>query len=175
VYVGSSGTAHTADKDREDVAAVYRGFGAAHGFEIQRALPPSGEQVCVYAINNDAGGNTQLGCRFLRPAAATVSMAAPYGAFDGASAANGRVSVSGWAIDPDTASTPIAVHVYVGGTGYAFTADGQRGDVAAVYTAAGPNHGYSVSVPVTGGARSVCVYAINSGPGDHTLLGCKGF
>ncbi|WP_292701793.1 hypothetical protein [Microbacterium sp. 69-10] len=174
VYVGGSGTAHTADGLRRDVAAAYPGSGDAHGFTINRTLPAGGVQVCVYAINDGTGGNTVLACRFVRPALPLTSMAAPYGAIDGMSSTNGRVSVNGWAIDPDTAE-PIAVHIYVGDTGYAFTADERRVDVGTVYPAAGANHGYSASVPLSGRARTVCVYAINNGAGNHTLLGCRSF
>lgn len=173
VYVGASGTAHTADGVRKDIAAAYPGFGEQHGVAVPRTLPAGGEQVCVYAINDGAGPDTVIGCRFVVPAA-TAPQRNPIGSFDGISVVDGRVLVSGWALDPDTVD-PIEVHVYVGGTGYAITTDKERFDIAAAYPAFGPKHGFGASLPITGGARNACVYAINNGPGGHTLLGCRSF
>jgi hypothetical protein len=51
---------------------------------------------------------------------------------DAVQGGTGSVVVAGWAIDPDTAS-PIAVHVYVDGQGYALGASLGRPDVAAVF------------------------------------------
>lgn len=173
VYVGGSGSAHEADGVRSDIASAYPGYGEKHGFAIQRTIPSGGAQVCVYAINDGSGDNTILACRLVMPAVA-AQQKNPIGSFDGLSVANGRVSVSGWALDPDTAD-PIAVHLYVGGTGYAFTADADRPDISAAFPAFGPRHGFAMSAPITGGARTACVYAINNAAGDHTLLGCRAF
>lgn len=108
----------------------------------------------------------------------------PFGsAFDAAtSPSNGRIRVAGWAVDPDARSTPIAVHVYVGGPagsgapGYAYTADGSRPDVASAVPGAGDRHGFDVTIDVgRGGSIPVYVYAINAGgtPGGNTLLGSR--
>ncbi len=63
----------------------------------------------------------------------------------------GTVSVSGWAIDPDTAA-PISVHVYVGSVGEAIIADGVREDVGAAFPGYGAQHGFTWSDSVTPGA-----------------------
>lgn len=169
VYVGATGTAHRADADRPDIAAVYPGYGSAHGFSVTATLPPGQSQVCVYAINDGAGGHTLLGCRNVqRPSAA------PFGYLDSARMVDGGVSISGWAIDPDVASS-IDVHAYVGSHGYALTANQNRPDLAVVYPASGPSHGYSAVLPVTGNDRTVCVYAIDDKGAGNTLLGCRSF
>lgn len=82
----------------------------------------------------------------------------------------GRVRVSGWAIDPDTAG-PIPVHVYVDGAGRAVSADKYRLDVGGAYPDYGAYHGFDETIPAAGGTRTVCAYGINlAGPGNPTLL-----
>ena len=88
--------------------------------------------------------------------------------------AYGRVAVAGWAIDPDTAS-PTDVHVYVDGTlAVVGPANQTRPDVGIAYPLYGPNHGFSISAPISRGRHEVCVYAINQGPGtENRLLACR--
>ncbi|KJL24031.1 hypothetical protein RN51_01196 [Microbacterium oxydans] len=62
IYVDSSSAAYLADKQRPDVGASY-GLGNAHGFSEFIPMAAGVHQVCVYAINNGAGGHTFLSCR----------------------------------------------------------------------------------------------------------------
>jgi LAS superfamily LD-carboxypeptidase LdcB len=171
VYVnGRWGGAYRADSSRPDVAAVFPANGAAHGFTITGLRVPVGtNEICVYGIDR-AGGqpNGSLGCR-------TVSSAsgAPRGTVDSAAVAPGSVSLSGWALDPDTPDS-IDVHVYVDGAwGGAYKADSSRPDVGAAFPGYGPAHGFRITVPVRAGARQVCVFAINRGAGGtNPLLSC---
>ena len=96
----------------------------------------------------------------------------PFGRIDNTSVSLTGVSVSGWAIDPDT-SDPIRIHVYSDGV-YAAgsTAGNARPDVGNAYPAYGANHGYRVTVPLPVGDHEVCVYAVNVGPGSSFKLGC---
>jgi hypothetical protein len=98
----------------------------------------------------------------------------PFGSFDLAtSPSRGTVTVSGWAIDPDTAN-PIAVHVYANKIGAAFTANESRPDVAAAYRGYGDRHGYTGRITnLARGSYNVCVYAINVGAGANTLIRCR--
>jgi hypothetical protein len=99
----------------------------------------------------------------------------PFGYIDSATVANlNRVTVKGWAFDPDTVD-PISVHVYVDGVGAGSgVADQSRADVDAAVPGYGPKHGYTLTVDVTSGTHNICTYAINVGPfGDtNTQLGC---
>ena len=169
VYVDGAGVALVADGARPDVGAAF-GLGSAHGYTHTRTLTPGQHSVCVYAINDGAGGNTTLGCGSVTVAAPTVSTAAPRGAIDEISASGTTLTVRGWALDPDTTS-PIGVHVYVDGAGVALVADGARPDVGAAF-GLGSAHGYTHTRTLTPGQHSVCVYAINDGPGQNTTLGC---
>jgi hypothetical protein len=54
----------SADRSRSDVGTRYPGYGPNHGFDFTVAAAPGGHSVCVYAINQGAGGaNPRLGCR----------------------------------------------------------------------------------------------------------------
>jgi hypothetical protein len=106
--------------------------------------------------------------------AGVASITDPFGSLDRIVALPGQVWLSGWAIDPDTAS-PTSVHIYLDGRfAGSLDASGQRRDVAAIHPTYGPGHGFAGAVPATGGRRQVCAYAINTGPGTtNTSLGCR--
>ncbi|MCI1748293.1 MAG: CHAP domain-containing protein [Acidipropionibacterium sp.] len=105
---------------------------------------------------------------------------APAGVVDSASAQPGTVTVAGWAFDRDVATTPIEVHVYVGGPpgsssgeGHSIgIANGSRPDVASAYPGVGANHGFNATF-VTGkrGRQPVYVFAIDQPSGDNPLIG----
>lgn len=80
--------------------------------------------------------------------------------------------ISGWALDPG-ALPPVAIHVYVDGQGYAFTADAARSDVGAAYPLYGSNHGFALTIPRASMPSQVCVAAMNlAGGGPYTIFGC---
>jgi hypothetical protein len=86
----------------------------------------------------------------------------------------GRFRFTGWTADPDDPTRSIDVHIYVDGALAAYgTAGGSRPDVGAALPGYGGAHGYTLDVPVADGRHSVCVYAINVGPGTgNPSLGC---
>jgi hypothetical protein len=98
----------------------------------------------------------------------------PFGNFEGVVRAPGGVRVSGWTIDPDTAS-PIDVHVYIDGAfAGAARADRPRPDVGAANPGYGDNHGFDFIAPAPAGDHTVCVWAINVGQGwDNPQIGCR--
>ncbi|WP_223694579.1 cell wall-binding repeat-containing protein [Leifsonia poae] len=115
-----------------------------------------------------------------------VSTSPPFGAYDSVAFSGGKVTVSGWAIDPAAAATSISVRVDVtdpAGTRISQTvlANGNRPDVGAVYTVigAGPAHGFSVSTPITGagGQFSACITMIGTSFNSvgSASLGCRTF
>jgi hypothetical protein len=89
----------------------------------------------------------------------------PFGWIDGAAGGAGRVSVSGWVIDPDLARTSTSVHIYVGGPagsgapGYALPANVYRADVASAYPNTGTDHGFSATITTSVRGSSVPIYA----------------
>ena len=97
----------------------------------------------------------------------------PFGHVDSVTPGPSKVTATGWTIDPDS-SAPILVQMYIDGRTNALTwANQARPDVAAVYPTAGPNHGFTLTMPATPGAHTVCLYAINTGPGISRPLGCR--
>ncbi len=172
VYVNGVGIVATSSVSRDDLAAAFPLFGARHGFSITVPLSVGTSQVCVYAINT-AGGNTSLGCRAVQATTNGVEMGrAPVGNWESTSVIGGTVRVTGWAADPDTANS-IAVHAYVDGSGTPAVASFPRDDVAGALPGLGNAHGFDISLPVGPGKHDICLWAINSGPGSHTALGCQ--
>jgi hypothetical protein len=168
VYVGTVGTALPADGVRTDVAAAH-GRGDRHGFSWSTPLPPGTHRVCTFAINTVAGPNTLLDCRDVTVAGANRP---PVGVVDSMTVAGSELTVSGWALDPDTAG-PIPVHVYVGTQGAALIADRSRPDVAAAF-GNGDRHGYSHTRTLGPGRHTVCVFGIDASAADrNSLLGCR--
>jgi N-acetylmuramoyl-L-alanine amidase/FlgD Ig-like domain len=65
IYVdGNWATRFSADASRPDVAAVFAGYGALHGFDAVVSMKPGKHTVCAYAINvGPAEPNPLLGCK----------------------------------------------------------------------------------------------------------------
>ena len=169
VYLNGVGTTFTANNPRPDVDTAFGGVGANHGYDVTVPVAAAGpQQVCVYALNIGPGTNTLINCIAL-----TVRGGSPFGSVDGIVAIGGSVTVSGWTLDPDTAS-PTAVHIYVDSSGVAYTADQPRSDIASVYPGYGANHGFNFTLPISSGPHTVCAYGINTvGLGSNVQLGCK--
>jgi hypothetical protein len=160
--------AFTANKSRPDVGRVYRDYGDNHGFAFQLPIPVGTSEICVYAIAVPMDDNPLLGCREVSNASGP-----PRGQLDGTSAGPGSVSVSGWALDPDTAAS-IDVQMLVGGRVVATArADQSRPDVGRVFPGYGDRHGYAMTASVGGGSNTVCVRAVNVRSGQDVQLGCR--
>lgn len=155
-----------ANANRPDVTGVFAGH-ARPGFDVTVPIPHGRSTVCAKSINVGAGADVSLGCKEIE------SSRNPFGYLDIARGAAGGVEVVGWAIDPDT-TAPIEVHVYVGASGTAISANAFRPDVGAAFPGFGDNHGFKAVIPAPGGIHNVCAFAINVAAGTgHTWLGCK--
>jgi SpoIID/LytB domain protein len=191
IYVdGQWGGQGTADKPRPDVADVYPGYGANHGFGFAVAAANGTHQVCAYAID-DAGTNPQIGCRSVNVTQGTVGGGGGGGGATGSDAIGSldavrrpnpkdpyTIQVSGWALDKDTTG-PVQVHVYLdspypdGQYLTAGTANTSRPDVGAAYPGMGDQHGFSFTLTQPAGRHRICVHAINAGSaGASTVIGC---
>lgn len=167
IYVdGALALVTRAADPRNDIGALYNGYGNAHGFDVTLALAPGRRDVCVYAINQGPGPNILIGCGGVNVASV------PIGALDAVQRQGSNVRVMGWAIDPDV-TRPVDVHVYADGALLtSILADDRRADIGAIYPAYGPTHGFDATIAAPG-ARSICVYAINVDAGTNQILGCR--
>ncbi|HEY0127319.1 MAG TPA: hypothetical protein VGB58_09305, partial [Blastococcus sp.] len=135
---------------------------------LGRPVPVAGGALVITVESAAAGGAT------VRITGPRTAVAMPVGSFDGISASGATISARGWALDPDSAAGPVAVHLYVDGRGMVLAADGSRPDIGAAFPAAGPAHGFSWSGSVTPGMHEVCAYAIDTElPSRNTALGCR--
>jgi hypothetical protein len=164
VYVDGRGVAiQTADQTRTDVANTYPSLGAEHGYDVTVPVSQTQHRVCVYGISIGNGANRELGCRTLSGNTT--------GHLDTSTRGPGTVRLTGWAIDPDT-TAPLPIHVYVDTVGAAVgVANQNRPDVEAAMPGYGPNHGFDITLPVTGSHR-VCAYGISTGGKGNVTLGC---
>ena len=149
---GSTVSSLAATVSRPDVAAAYPGYGASRGFSASVNRLGGTHEYCAVVTNVGFGADTTLGCRTVTsPAAATV------GRINTTQTVPGGVSVTGWALS--SASTkPVVLDVIVNGARVAsVTASGARPDVGKVYAGYGDAHGFSTTVPVGSGTRTVCI------------------
>jgi hypothetical protein len=172
VYVNGRGTAIGAGGSRPDIGRAFPGAGDAHGFDATLPAGAGSNRVCAFAINVGIGGvNPLLGCRTV-----STEYVAPDGVVDAyAPVGDGRLRVSGWAVDRSVPSAPVGVHFYVDGQYQrAVQATNSRPDIASAFPGAGPQHGFSEIFDLTPGQHSVCVFAINLGTaGTNPLMGCR--
>jgi hypothetical protein len=169
MYVdGRANTMAWANRSRPDVGAAYPSAGPDHGYELSLAASAGPHTVCLFAVNTGPGKSVQLGCRRV-----VVPASSPFGQVDSVRAAGGRVVARGWAIDPDTTG-PVIVQMYLDGRTYTMAwANRRRTDVGSVYPWAGDDHGYELSLAAPRGTHTLCVFAVNTGPGTSVRLGCR--
>jgi uncharacterized protein YkwD len=167
-YVDGSGYwLGSATGSRPDIAAAFPAYGGNHAYGGVVPSGPGLHQVCVYGINAGPGANNAVGCRVI------LVDASPFGSLDAVQPVPGGLQVTGWTIDPDSAS-PITVHVYVDGIGFVIgAANANRPDVGAAFPDYGPSHGYQATLSVGHGTHTVCAYGINVGAGNNNGLGCQ--
>jgi hypothetical protein len=149
----------------------------APALPLGRAVALSGGDLTVTVVAQSGTEATVRVATRADPAVPTAPRR-PFGALDAVRISGGRVSVGGWAVDPNTPDVPATVHLYVDGRGVALSAGATRADVGRVYPVAGGRHGYAFSATVRPGPHRVCAYAIDTAAvgiagAGNTLLGCR--
>lgn len=169
IWVSINGRRHMewAGTSRPDVSAAFPIQDSRHGFDFTVAGAPGPNTVCITAINVGPGQDASLGCR-------TVSVLAgnPIGNFEAAVGTTDGVQVSGWALDPDTATSSY-VWVEIAGVGKLARANAQRPDIGRLLPELGSAHGFTTTLTPGPGTHQVCVTAVNVGLGANTSLGCR--
>jgi hypothetical protein len=101
-----------------------------------------------------------------------VADAAPAGALESAQTTPGGLSLTGWAVDPDTPA-PVTLHLVVNGrTVSTFAAADERPDVAMARQFAGSAHGFHRDIELADGHHRVCVTAEDDLQQSTPELGC---
>ena len=97
---------------------------------------------------------------------------APVGFVDTATATSTAITVTGWALDPDT-TAPLTMHFYLDGTfAGTTTANTARPDIGTIF-GLGANHGYTTTIPATTGTHRLCTYALDTTNGPNPDIGCR--
>jgi len=156
-----------ASDSRPDVGRIF-GKGDNHGFSGAFNAANGTHQVCVYAIDSWGGANSRVRC-------STVDVNGfAFGALDAVTSTSpGQISVTGWALDPNTPDQPIYVHVYAPGkAAQQLLANTSRPDVGRI-VGMGDNHGFTGTLAASKGTQTVCVYAIDSWNGTNPKIKCQ--
>lgn len=159
-----------ANANRSDLASRLGAGNTAHGYSTTlTGIGGGSHNVCVFGVNQGQGANALLGCQQV-----TVRTGAPFGKLDQATLAADKLSVRGWAIDPDTTSS-VAVQLRVDNVvKKSWTASASRTDVEKTYPGWGSAHGYSATIGGIGaGKHTISTWAKDSATGKWTQLGSK--
>ena len=168
IYVDSVLKSIVASSPVPGVGTAYPYYGPNHGFVIALTVALGTHRVCAYGMNVGPGtSNTQLGC------ISTTLSSSPFGSVESIRRTSATtMSIGGWAIDPDS-TAPISARVTVDAVDIgAVLANLPRLDVARVYPAYGPGHGFTLSLPLDGKQHTACVRYVNVGAGADRLLRC---
>lgn len=175
----TTGTALTAAVPRLDVAQAYPGAGAPHGYSSTIPVGADGVyKVCIYAIGAATFGPANS---LIRCSDVSVGVGKPRGSLDSIATSAGQIVARGWALDEAAPAAQTEVHFYTTSPsgvrrGYVVIARDPRPDVGAAVRGAGPNHGFTLTMPRSEpGVYSVCGYAISdrSVGSGNVLLGCS--
>lgn len=160
--------AWTADTDTPASEAPFPGSGRAHGFGGSIAATPGTHQVCVYAVNILEGQNQELTCQTI-----VVPDGTPDGEVKDFWATTNAIHAWGWAADRDAVNSPSQLHISVNGRWFVRQADQDYPAPVNVIRNAGPRTGFGFEIPTLPGKNTVCIYAINVGPGANKTLLCR--
>jgi hypothetical protein len=169
VYFGPVGAAHgvnlgPANTYRPDVPINGGAAGDYHGFDIVIDVPLAGDyEWRIHAIDLNGEGNP-----IIDSGRVTIADASPSGAVESSSSSVHRtIDLAGWASDPSTPSSAVAIEVYIGGsfntpgvdykpmTANIARSDGKRGfsgRLSTTKTGVQPVYVYAKNVPGTPGA-----------------------
>jgi peptidoglycan hydrolase-like protein with peptidoglycan-binding domain len=156
---------------RSDVNAAYPEWSAAHGFSFVLPLADGPHQVCLTAHNaaGTPGTDTALGC-------STVdAQHNPIGGVTSLTSSLGKVSFTGWSLDPDSAD-PLATSLTVDGAASSVALTKvSRPDIAARFPGVSDLTGVSAQLTLPEGTHTLCLLATNAvdTEGSDATVGCR--
>ena len=154
---------------RPGLAERHPALGDKHGFDFVVVASAGSHKVCVIAVDDGDGKNTELKCETVTVPESTNDTK---GAIESASRVDGGIKVYGWAwLTGPNNDTKVEISVD-GGAPIALHTGGLRADLADKWKAPS-NIGYHDVVPAAPGAKEVCAVATNSTSGERVELGCS--
>lgn len=177
----------SADATRNDVARAYPQWGSDVGLSRTLTGVAAGKHtITVWYQDLPSGKYVNWGSKTVTvtapgsttpttPTAPSTGKTGPViGAFDSAKGAKGTVSVSGWAIDPDT-TDPVLYKIHVDGVGAgAGSANATRTDVERAHPGWGSDVGLSRTVTgIKAGQHTVTVWYRDLPSGKYVSWGSK--
>lgn len=158
-----AGSANATSSDCRAIEIVPSASSAAEGIGVAYHNPRADSGLNVSGFED---GQTQI----------TRVRISPFGSLERAAVGlDGKVTLVGWGIEPETTG-PVNLMLSIdGGAATSIGSAGlDRSDIASRYPAYGGAHGFSVSsISVPAGQHTLCVTATNIGVGSATSLGCK--
>lgn len=169
VQIGTVWRGTTANVAGADRSASYPGAGPNHDINAVLPIEAGTYTVCVYLVNGGgAGGMGTTGCQtVIIPKAAE-----PVGTIETITATPGNISLSGWAVLPDTPSAAVNLAANIGSRWIQLTSSLPNTTAPNRVSNAGQNQGFSGSFPADSGPQTVCVWASKSN-GGAVNLGCR--
>jgi peptidoglycan hydrolase-like protein with peptidoglycan-binding domain len=171
-FDGALAATVTAVTPRSDVAKSYPEYGGNHGFTVSLPVVDDGShEVCLVARNagGTPGTNTSLGC-------STVSAQHnPVGGVSSLTSALGSVTLTGWALDPDSPDV-LQTSLTVDGVASDVVPEAvTRTDIGLRFPGVGDLHGVRALLDLTQGTHSVCLLVPNAAdtPGSPATVGCS--
>jgi surface antigen len=157
-----------ANLNQPDVAQHKPGYGPNHGFNFTFGVPstPERSHAEIDALDPVTHTWTRISHNW------TLSGGQPVGHFESATRTGNKVTVTGWAIDPNLHG-PSAVLVKIGNNSDRFLANTNRPDVGHAFPRWGNTHGYHDTFGIPTAATQVCITNLNSGPGTTGTTTCR--
>ena len=142
------------------------GAGPKQGFTGVITSTPGTKSVCIWATST-AGIGVLITCTN----ATFATVPAPSGGIESATAGPGAVALTGWAVRPDAPTGLVNVAAQVGNNWYQMSSGTADSVAPTKVPGAGPNQGFSGTVPLAAGKQQVCIWATSSA-GVGVLIEC---
>jgi hypothetical protein len=168
VNIGSNWYAVTANQPSSTAAAAVSGAGPNHGFTLTIPSSSGSRSVCLWSTEL-SGSATLADCQ---TATTSTSPTGVTSAFETVAGGSSAITFSGWSIWPGSLSGTVPVAINIDSSWYAVSANQASTTGAAAVAGAGPNHGFTGSIPASIGAHTVCVWATQPASGA-VEVGCK--
>lgn len=158
----------TADQYNATFARNHPYYGGRHTFDTHLPVANGLHRICVAAVNVGRGHDVELGC------ASVTGQNDPVGAITAVSHTAAGVTLTGWALDPNT-TAPAQVSVSVDAARPVVSTANTPTTLPTAYQSYGPGHGFAVTIPATRAPHAVCASVTNIGAGSPagTSLGCR--